>query len=171
MEMWQGPRPGRWGDGFRAGRLARCGDRHPGGANRRGREVWHPSLSLWPGLATGLPTQRPETSATNKVTLSRDLPSSISGGWGGRLWPVARSVIGPPRPLPGRCPPREAFSRQFGLQVRAGSRQVACRLLSWTSKPKSPTETPSFSCSRPSDAQGSRGRGRSDKGKEGKGKT
>lgn len=120
MEAWQGPRPGRWGDGFRAGRLAPCGDRHSGGASRRGGEAWHPSRSLWAGLTTGLPLLRPEVSATHKVTLLRELSSSISGRRGGSLWPVTRIVIGPPRPLPGRRPPREALSRQLGLQVESG---------------------------------------------------
>lgn len=51
--------------------------------------------------------------------------------------------------------------------MRAGSRRVVRCLLSRTSELRSPTKTPSFSCPRPSDAQGRWGRGGSDKGREG----
>lgn len=167
MEAWQGPRPGRWGDGFRAGRLAPCGDRHSGGASRRGGEAWHPSRSLWAGLTTGLPLLRPEVSATHKVTLLRELSSSISGRRGGSLWPVTRIVIGPPGLSQGNALRGRRFQDNLDSRLRAGSRRVVRCLLSRTSELRSPTKTPSFSCPRPSDAQGRWGRGGSDKGREG----
>lgn len=143
MEVWQGPCPGRWGDGFRAGRLTRCGDRHPGGASRRGGEVWQTSPSLWAGLTTGLPLLRPEMSATNKVTFLREIFSSISGGWGESLWPILASSSGHLGLSQGNALQGRRFQDSLDSRLRAGTRQVVRCLLSWTSKLKSPTETPS----------------------------